>query len=529
MGHGPSPFSSNRLSVYKPWVPRSLRFWLIIIFAFFYQLTGGIYLAALSQMVGELSFISADVTMAGYCSLIGLNMIFPVLFRWKFYFYSRQMWFVSSIGSIVCAILAPCCTVAWVLWLICLVAGYFKMMGMFACMSTIQLNITPTRNYGVFFPVVYILVCGAIQVSGLLTAYLSFDYNWRFVYLIIVGLMLIVDVVVYFMMNHDHRCAPFIPLKGVDWLGHLLWVATCCIAAWIFNFGEHYDWWDSSEIWLATWIFIIVFALTLIESYYKSNPFISLKAFQYSITWKVALALLMIGVLQASVHVLQPIFMNAVARYDYFTIVNFNYPEIWGIAAGAILTYFAIVRWKWRMKMFFFLCFLLTTFYITSSYFLIDASTEARQFNVPLFAFGVAEVMMESGATYMICTTVPFQHTFMNVAILGFARCGVGTAAAAAVVQRLFNWSLTKHFMLTSADMSPVSPDSFAGISQYFTQQNIMMAVKESFGWLIWLGIAMMIVFLLARLSPPMNRLLPKMASATRWIRNPRRSPDPTL
>ena len=312
MAHGPTPLISNRLLVYKPWVPRPLRFLIIIAFAFFYQLTGGVYLAALSQMVGELSFMSEDITMASYCSLIGLNMIFPVLFRWKFFFYSRQMWFVSSIGSIFCAIAAPYCTAPWVLWLVCLIAGYFKMMGMFACMSTIQLNITPTRNYGVFFPVVYTIVCGSIQLSGVMTAYLSYYFDWKYVYIVIIGLMLIIDGLVYFLMNRDHRCAPFIPLKGVDWTGHILWVATCCVATWIFNFGEHYEWWQSREIWTATWIFLTVLTITLLESRFHKNPYMSLKAFGYPIAWKVAFLLAGIALLQASAHVLQPIFMNEV-------------------------------------------------------------------------------------------------------------------------------------------------------------------------------------------------------------------------
>ncbi len=529
MGHGPSPFTNNRLLVYKPWVPRRLRFWLIVMFAFFYQLSGGVYLAVLSQMVGELSFISEDVTMASYCSLIGLNMIFPVLFRWKFYFYSRQMWFVSSIGSIICAIAAPYSTIPWILWLVCLLAGYFKMMGMFACMSTIQLNITPTRNYGVFFPVVYILVCGAIQISGLITAYISYDFNWKFVYLVIIGLMLVIDLIVYFMMNHDHRGAPFIPLKGIDWSGHILWVATCCIATWIFNFGEHYDWWDSREIWYATWLFIAVFTMTLIESHYKNEPFISLKAFCYPTTWRVTFVLLGIAVLQASAHVMQPVFMNAVAGYDYFTIVNFNYLEIYGIIMGAVLTYFALVRWKWRMKIFFFTCFLLTTFYIIASYFLIDPSSDAWLFYLPLFAFGAGEVMMEAGATYMVCRNIPFQHMFMNIAIIGFARCGVGTAAAGALVERMFAWAMNKNVMLTSSELDNFSGDGVSWFTEYFTTQNIMLAVKECYGYLILFGILIMLTILFAWFSPSMNRILPTMSAAARWIRNPHGTTDPTL
>lgn len=529
MGHGPSPLTNNRLLVYKPWVPRRMRFWLIIMFAFFYQLSGGVYLAAISQIVGELSFIREDVTMAGYCSLIGLNMIFPVLFRWKFYFYSRQMWFVSSIGSIMCAVAALYAAVPWIFWIICLFAGYFKMMGMFACMSTIQLNITPTRNYGVFFPVVYTLVCGAIQVSGLISVYVSYFFNWKYIYLVIIGLMLVIDGIVYFMMNHDHRCAPYIPLKGVDWTGHCIWIAVCCIAAWICCYGEHYEWWESREIWIATWMLIGMLALAIAGSHFKENPYLSLKAFRYPVTWKVAFLLFGIAILQASAHVLQPLYMASVAGYDYFTIVNFNYPEIYGIVIGSVLTYYIIIRWKWSMKIFFFTCFLFTTIYVAASYFLIDRSTESWKFYFPLFFFGMAEVMMESGATYMICTTIPFQHVFMNVAILGFVRCGAGTAAAGAIVEHLLAWSIKKNIMLTSAETEHFNDTLQPWFPDYFTQQNIMIAVKECFGYLILAGIAIMLIILFAKVSPPVGRLVPKMGAAARWIRSPRSAPDPTL
>lgn len=529
MGHGPSPFTNNRLLVFKPWVPRRLRFWLLVMFALFYQFSGGIYLAALSQMVGELSFISADVTMASYCSLIGLNMIFPMLFRWKFYFFSRQMWFVSSIGSIICAILAPMATIPWVLWLICLIAGYFKMMGMFGCMSTIQLNITPTRNYGVFFPVVYLLVCGSIQLSGLITAYITYEYNWRYVYLLVIGMMLIIDAVTYFMMNHDHRSAPFIPLKGIDWLGHILWVASCVVAAWIFNFGEHYDWWDSHEIWTATWIFIAVFGSALCVSHFKREPYMSLKAFDYQETWRVLFILMTFAILHASAHVLQPVFMNAVAGYDYYTIVRFNYPEIYGIIMGAVFTYFTLVRWQWRAKTFFFTAFILAVFYLMSSYFLIDPSTEAWMFYVPLFAFGVAEVMIESGATYMVCRNIPFHHAFMNIAIIGLVRCGVGTAAASAIVERLFAWSLDKNMMLTASEPTPLLGPLPEWMSGYIAQQNVMLAVKESLGWLILFGIVIALLILTAKYTPTLPRIMPKMGAAARWIRTSGKTPDPTI
>lgn len=530
MGHMPQPLLFTRLLMYKAWVPRGARFWLVVFIALSYQLTGGIYLAALSQMVGLLAFLSEDVTMAGYCSLIGLNMIFPILFRWKFYFFTRQMFFVSSVGALVCAIAAMYATVPWVLWVICLAAGYFKMMGMFACMTTIQLNITPSRNFGAFFPVVYVLVCGGIQFSGLMTAYITYFTDWRMVYLVTVVLMLAVDAVVYFMMKPDHRSGPFVPLRGIDWIGHLLWTATSCVAAWLFCFGEHYDWWHSGEIWSATWLLIALLAITIAESAWRREPFIALGAFRHRATWVMIGLLLGMGVLQASAHVLQPVLMNAVSGYDYFTIVGFNYPELAGIIVGAILAYYAVIRLGWGLRAYFFTCFTLVTFYIMAIYFLINPATDGTLYYIPLFAFGMGEVMMESGITYMISRSIPFPHFFMNITITGFVRCGVGSAATAAIVERLFAWSLGKAVMTGSPDTMTIERLTAEGATwarDYLTLQNLMAALKECYGWLAILGVVMMTAVLLSNYHTAFNGMLPRLVAVARWLRHPATAAPP--
>lgn len=524
MGASPQPLLLTRLSMYRTRVPRRARFWLIVVFAVFYQLCGGVYLAALSQMVGELSFISEDVTMASYCSLIGLNMIFPVLFRWKFRLFTRQMFFVSSCGAIVCAVAAMYTSVAWMLWLICFAAGYFKMMGMFGCMSTIQLNITPSRNFGVFFPVVYVIVCGAIQVSGLMTAYVTYYFNWKAVYCIVICLMLFVDAVTYFLMKPDHRSGPFIPLKGIDWTGFALWSAVCCTIAWIFTFGEHYDWWDSRQIWVGTWVLLALLAVTITHQHFRKEPYISLQAFVYPATWVLIFMLFGIAVLEAAAHVIQPIYLNMIAGYDYYTIVGFNYPQLFGIIMGAILSYFGLVRLRWSLRVYFFVTFALVTYFVMGLYFLIDRNTEAWMYYPAMFALGAGEVMMEAGATYVLSQYIPFPHFFMNISIIGFIRCGAGTAAASACVERLFAWASAKHAVTAvqtewSGTLSPM----------YVQSSQMMLAVKETLGYLVLIGIVLTALTLAWRYRKTLRRIVPRIVSVARWFRNPHHTPDPCL
>jgi hypothetical protein len=516
----------RQLHMFKEGVPRRLRFWIIVMFALFYQFVGGVYLASLSQQIGETGCLSEDITMGNYCSLIGLNIIFPMMFRWKFGLYTRQLFFISSCAIIGCSVLACYVTRPELIWLICLVAGYFKMMGMFGCMSSIQLNITPTRNFAVFFPVIYVLVCGAIQLSGIVTTYVTYFSNWRMMNLVIVVMMIVIDTITYFLMNHNHRSGPPIPLKGIDWTGQLLWIAVCVCATWIFTFGEHYDWWDSIEIWRATWLFILLLGVTLLHQGLKKEPYIPLKAFTYPRSWSLCLLLFGMAILQAGAHVLQPVYLAGVLRYDPINQVALNYPELFGVIMGAILAYFILVRWRWGVKKYLFLTFFMVTYYELSMYFIVDTATDTETMYFAAFALGVAEVMMETIATYFLSQNIPFVHFFMNITIAGFVRCGVGTAAGGAIVHRIFSHSMTRGYMVVSEsigydNMTPEMVD-------YASLQSLLMALKESYGWLILVGIVMLLIILLSNYRSTITRFVPRMVTVSSWMIG-RRAEDPSI
>lgn len=484
--HGAPPVRMvMALLMYKQGVPRRLRFWLIMMFVLFYQLSGAVYLASISQIQGDLAYISEDVTMASYCSLIGLNIIFPVLFRWKFYFFTRQMWFVSSIACMLSAIAAMYVEEAWLLWIVCLIAGYFKMMGMFACISSSQLNMTPTRNFGVFLPVIYVFVLGAIRISDITATWLAYFYNWKMMYLVVVVMMLIIDAVVYFMMKPDHRSGPFVPLKGVDWIGQLLWTATCVAATYVFNYGEHYDWWESSEIWTATWVFIVLALITLIWTKTTKDPFISPKAFSFPITYFLMVILFGVAIISGLAHYVQPIYVNGVLGYDSINAIDLNYPQLAGIIMGAIFAYFALVRLKWSMRQYMFVNISLFTMYAATMYFIATPFTSKEILYIPAFILAMGEVMMETGATYFLSQNVAFPVFFMNITIIGFVRCGTGTSAAAAIIERAFAWN---------AD-----------------QYHIMDSIRECFGIGVWVCIAMILLVLMSNFKATGTQLVPKI------------------
>ena len=71
------------------YIPRRLKPWLFILFVLIIQFSGGLYLAAASDMAGTTALMQEDILMAGYAQLIGMSINFAVMFRLKFRYSNR--------------------------------------------------------------------------------------------------------------------------------------------------------------------------------------------------------------------------------------------------------------------------------------------------------------------------------------------------------------------------------------------------------------------------------------------------------
>lgn len=183
------------------WVPRRLKPWLFIFFVLIIQFSGGVYLAAASDMAGTTALMQQDILMAGYASLVGMAINFAVMFRIKFRFSNR----IQLLSACIVLIAANwiCATTDSVPLLVatCFVAGWFRMQATFACNSTIQLWLTPVRGMAVFFCYVYIVVDSVIQLSGIASIYSAFHMQWEAMQWIMTGLLTLMMVMVLILVR----------------------------------------------------------------------------------------------------------------------------------------------------------------------------------------------------------------------------------------------------------------------------------------------------------------------------------------
>ena len=522
---GNSIIRTRQLLMYRDGVPRRVRVWLILIFGFLYQYAGSINLSSMSQMVSEISFLNEDVQMAGYCMLAGITVCFPVMYRLKFAMYSRQLFFVSGIGLMFCTAITMSITVPWVVWGASFIAGFFKMLGMFGCTSNFRLCVTPSRNYAVFFPVVYFMVVGGTYLSGLTTAYLTYYSNWRLMNLFVIMLLMIHVALVYFLMKPDHRPGPYLSLKGIDVLGFVLWCGFIISGMWILSYGEYYEWWCGRLIWIMSFVCVALFVLAWCRSRFHENPYLNLKIFSYESVWKIMFWLFIAAILQSAPRLLQSIYITSILNYDSLNVISLNFPILYGVVIGAMLSFYTKVKWGWNTKQYLVFSFGLLTFYIACMYFLVDGQTNKEAFYIPLVAVGISEVMIGSISNVYLSQSVPFSYFFFGLSAIGYSRCGIGNAAAAAIVQRLFNWSSVKNAMDASENVDgtvlPFDMPSWSDTIGELSRQSVMISLKECFGYLVIIGIVMILFIMMSSYRTTVTRLIPKMVAIRKWMNNP--------
>jgi hypothetical protein len=523
---GNSVIRTRQLLMYHDWVPRRVRVWLLFAFGFLYQYAGSINLSSMTQMVSEISFLNEDVQMSGYCMIAGITVCFPVMYRFKFALYSRQMFFVAGIGLIFCTAITMNSNIPWVVWGASFAAGFFKMIGMFGCTSNFRMCITPSRNYFVFFPAVYFMVVGGVYLSGLTTAYLTYYGNWRLMNLFVIALLMIHLALVYFLMKPDHRPGPYMSLKGLDVLGFVLWSGFLISGMWICSYGEHYEWWRSRIIWVATFICVAFFAAAWSRSRFHEKPYLDLTIFSYSAVWKVILWLFVAGILQSAPRLLQSIYLNGVLGYDSLNVISLNYPMLYGVILGSMLAFYTKVKWGWNNKQYLVFSFGMLTFYTAAMYFLIDGNTNKEMFFIPMVAVGISEVMIGSITNVYLSQSVPFAYFFPGLCAVGFSRCGIGNAAGAAIVQRLYNWSAVKNSTQATENIDgttlPFDMPSWSDTLHEVSRQSVMISLKECYGYLVIVGILFILLIMMSTYRNRVTRVIPRMVSIRRWMNNPR-------
>jgi MFS family permease len=484
------------IPAFKEGIPTSVRFCVLFLFVLVFQFSGGMYMASIHEMVGAKALMHEDIMLAIEASFVGMSMIFPILFRLKFRFTSRTVFPFVACGLIACNLICMHTENVPMLVITCFIAGVIRMWGTFECFTSIQLRITPTRNYAVFFPFIFSVIFGCIQLSGLTTVYLSYFFEWQSMHYFIIGLLLLVIALSRLLLRPFLLDKP-LPLQGIDWLGATLWSVFLLLVVFICEYGEHYDWLYSSYIRLA----LVAAGLFAVISIYRmrhiKNAYLELQAFRHPHVFTMLFLFMALCLLGATSSVLENTYTAGILHYDALNAVSLNWVRFVGVIVGGLLTWQASVRFKISYKRIVFFGFALLSIYQLIFYFLISPDTNIELFYFPLLLKSIGTVMLNIILTLYIAQIVPFQHRFQVLCIMGFIREGIGSPIATAYVGRLLKVCHQANYLSLSSELDAPNPIvnrlPFDALYGELQRQSLLVSIKEIFGYAVLFGIVLLI------------------------------------
>ncbi len=483
-------------------VPRRLKPWLFIFFVIIIQFSGGVYLAAASDMVGTTALMQEDILMAGYASLIGLAINFAVMFRIKFRFSNRTQLLVAGIVLIAANLICANTESVPVLVITCFIAGWFRMQATLACNSTIQLWLTPVRDMAVFFCYVYILVDSVIQLSGIATIYTAFFSQWEYMHWIMIGLLALMMILVMLLVK-PVRGPMFIPLLGIDWIGAILWAGFMMCFTFICVYGNYFDWWDSGEIRAAALLGLVCMMINLWRASFLHHPYISFRAMRNRNVIRATIIYLVFFTLIATEHVFEHTYAANILGFDETNLIDLNWYVFAGIVIGCGFTYLTFALRKWRYKTMTAIAFSLAIVYLAYFYFFIDYGVEKEMLFLPLFFRGAAAVIISIVfLTSIVQSGLPFQVFPQALTINGFTGAVMGATLGPAIIGEFLRHTMAKNASLLGSVITDFNPDTaHVPLGQLYglvQTQALVVSMKEIYGWLLIIAIFSLMIILVS-------------------------------
>lgn len=505
-------------------IPRRMKPWIFIFFVLIIQFSGGVYLAAASDMVGSSGLMQEDILMAGYASLIGLAVNFAVMFRIKFRFSNRTQLLACCMVLIAANFICANTDSVPLLVATCFVAGWFRMQATLACNSTIQLWLTPTRDMAVFFCYVYLVVDSVIQLSGIATIYTSFFSQWEYMQWIMMGLLGLMMILVLILVR-PVRGPMFIPLNGIDWIGGFLWAGFMMAFTFICVYGNYLDWWDAPEMWQAAIVGTACLLINLWRASFLKNPYITFRAMTNRNVIRATGIYLVFFTLLATEHVFEHSYAAAILGFDETNLIDLNWYVFAGIVTGCGFTYITFALQKWRYKTLTAIAFFLAIIYLGYFYFMIDYGVEKEMLFFPLFCRGAAAVIISIiFLTSVVQSGLPFEVFPQALTINGFTGAVMGATFGPALIGEILRYTIARNASILAAPFTDANPASLhiplGELMGIVGQQALVVSMKEIYGLLLILGIGSFVIILLSFSSVRPWAIFPKWRSIRRSIKH---------
>lgn len=488
------------MPMFRSFVPRRLQPWLYVCVAITFQLSGGVYLWSLNQMIGGMALMREDILMCMYVSLAGMAIYFPMLFRTKFRFTNKTLLTTSAAVVLGCNLVVPHITCLPLLWAVCFVCGMAKIQGTFECMSNIQLWMTPQRDFTVFFSWLNLLILCSIQVSDLLAVSFTHHINWTFMHMFVSGLMLI-DLIFFGVCLRHVRFMRRLPLYGIDWLGAILWSVFLIELTYLLCYADWLNWWDSATFRRLALATAITLGLCVLRMFIIRHPYLEPQMWTYRHLLPVFVLLALTEALLATEYVLEEVFYEEVMHYAETTGALLDWPVLAGTVCGCAFAYWWMHTRRYNYLRLLTIGTAAVGCCLIGFYAMMSHHIHVMQLAPTVFFRGFAAGVL--CPTFFVCLheIMSFQHFFQALSVFNMIHMIVGGTLGCAVYARglahLVPDNMARHGWTIDRVAFGRAPFDFGPFVGECVEGMMEVSIRQIYGWAAYACLLLVLLFLL--------------------------------
>ena len=477
--------------IFYEWVPKYLRFAILLLMVFVALCANGIYLGITTDMYSDLGVYAEPYTMASNALYIGMGAGFLLAIRFVTRFSGKSMvvtgFIMMLLMNLVCATTSnPYLTVA-----ASLVLGSSKILALgvlYLAWSTIWSEKVEAAKV---YPSFYFIALAGLYFITWLTTYFSYLYSWRYAY-IAIGVLLILCIVLAIIFFENHKLKKTIPLYQLDVPGLLLLITSLMLVNYVAVYGKVKDWFGSDSIFAALFAAVITMLLFIKRELAVKRPILNFNLFKNVNVTTGLFLFLLLGVFTPAIF--QSALSTNVLHFEAIRNAEINLFLIPGILVGCVFTFF------WYRKnsdsyLLIILGFSAFVLYHIMMYTRFVNDLNIADFLIPSFVKGFALAILYISIGIYATRNLPIPQTLKVVGLILIVRSFLGPGIISGLYSYFLYADTNKHLSTLASEIDAnelmiFQHSDFSGYFKYMLQQANLAALKEISGsyyhfWLI--------------------------------------------
>ena len=522
------------------WVPKPIG--IIILLFFFLPIlsVGGVYSVNSTEMMSGLGIISEHIQFANFVTSIGMAAFAPFLYELVCIRREKLMciagFALMYVFSYVCAktdsifLLALCSLLTGFLRMVLMMVNLFTLIKYAFGMEATR-NITPGMEPKdatgwnkldiekcISQPVVYLFFMILGQMGTALTAWLAFEYEWKYVYYFMMGILLL-SILILFITMPNHGFAGRFPINFRKFGNVTAFCISLTCITYVLVYGKVLDWYDDPSICWATAISILFAGIFLYMDVTRRSSYFILGALRLRTIRMGALLYLLLMIINSSA-----MFVNVYAgvgmRLDNLQNASLANWCMVGYFIGALIS-IVLGSKGVHLKYLFALGFFFLALSAGFMYFEVQTAGLYERMKYPVIIRTIGMMILYALTAAYANQRMPFKYLSTWICIMLTVRMVLGPGIGGAIYSNVLQERQQHYITRYAQNVDLVNPEASASYTntvqgmQYqgkseteahnmaamsvkgrIRVQATLSAVKEMAGWTIYAGVICMIFVL---------------------------------